>query len=982
MARDNTAEAERLADIMNQNRNPSQETIRPIDLIDNNPIASSSAPDPNPIAVQITGLGLITNDTYDESSQNVLNQIKHFFDWAKDSSAAKELLKVGLYATLRSRLQKLAWINNEKYEKLIENPEVKNLIDEFIKLESEIYKTKPYEEVEEAANQEKDAWSDHSPSPKALSPVHENISQVMSPDMVNYAIDDQQMHDYRRELPPVIPEELVESKEYRKNIKENFEQSSNVDTSMAAGPSNLEFLDHYKVKTQSELKTPLKEELPKIEIDTGSGSDDSIEYLFPEKKISIEDVRSKMKGLFSDINKNRKGSPVTGSPNISQIGLQPTIESTQESAIANPSRSALFDAIKSKRKDSDIIESQTESSYAEDTSKIDTMIADIKGKGKAKEDMPLSEDLETPKSTFNKLFDVFKSKENKSQENLKPEIIPEELGIVEENTSSKRLSPLQTFASTSDQFASTESLFDEDEEDTIIETTTKNKDKQSEIKRKSFVDIEGTDKAKKIISETMDLDSEAVIKNLKAELPDIDYSNYKESFMKAVEEEINSGKTEKERDQIRKEYLAVDLDEIMKTGSTSDIKKLRNIINENYTHNSMLNEIKSKASKSSFIKESGDNPSTIETPIEAQSALSNVWDTLKSSLTPKIRTSDLQPELTALNEILDKGKAINTLDYLSEKDKEELGNLIKTTDPDTLIENLKGLPGSDYRDSLIRENVDHAIQLLQDANPNTSKQLLIEKLIQDNPLNKDQILDTVSKTMDEQFGIWEEKLTTKQLGKVKDFLTKEDLQEREILSESRTVDQIKTLKSVNKSHSNLLQELKTKASKSSFNTDTMNQFDSTESLFENEEEDIIETTTKHEDVTTHENVPEFLGKIDSDFKELKRKVSTNTLSEEIDWDSASAKVTLDSAYIYLGDTYRDCKSITLTTGDNMVITHNYNPQMEHNWDRDKAEFFEIKWRNDLYEKFGKYPDRLHSIIIEDKNGVNHQIYKTIGSREI
>jgi hypothetical protein len=48
--------------------------------------------------------------------------------------------------------------------------------------------------------------------------------------------------------------------------------------------------------------------------------------------------------------------------------------------------------------------------------------------------------------------------------------------------------------------------------------------------------------------------------------------------------------------------------------------------------------------------------------------------------------------------------------------------------------------------------------------------------------------------------------------KAKRLLTVEDFKEREILSESRTVDQIKTLRSVNKSHSNLLQDLKTKAS--------------------------------------------------------------------------------------------------------------------------------------------------------------------------
>jgi hypothetical protein len=70
--------------------------------------------------------------------------------------------------------------------------------------------------------------------------------------------------------------------------------------------------------------------------------------------------------------------------------------------------------------------------------------------------------------------------------------------------------------------------------------------------------------------------------------------------MKATEEEIASGKTAQERDDIKKAILEADLIEIQQTGGTSDLKNIKNVINENYTHHMLLNEIKNKKASSSF----------------------------------------------------------------------------------------------------------------------------------------------------------------------------------------------------------------------------------------------------------------------------------------------------------------------------------------------------------------------------------------------
>lgn len=82
---------------------------------------------------------------------------------------------------------------------------------------------------------------------------------------------------------------------------------------------------------------------------------------------------------------------------------------------------------------------------------------------------------------------------------------------------------------------------------------------------------------------------------MKKELPEYNIDNYRKDYIKAVEAEINTGKTQAEKDSIRKEYLDVDLKEIQKTIGTSDHKEIRNVLRENYTHNKLLDEIKNKS---------------------------------------------------------------------------------------------------------------------------------------------------------------------------------------------------------------------------------------------------------------------------------------------------------------------------------------------------------------------------------------------------
>jgi len=62
-------------------------------------------------------------------------------------------------------------------------------------------------------------------------------------------------------------------------------------------------------------------------------------------------------------------------------------------------------------------------------------------------------------------------------------------------------------------------------------------------------------------------------------------------------------------------------------------------------------------------------------------------------------------------------------------------------------------------------------------------------------------------------------------------LAKEDLKEMQSLSENRSIDKIKTLRSVNRSHNNLLESIKNRTNKSDNpNLSSTNSPDSIESL--------------------------------------------------------------------------------------------------------------------------------------------------------
>ena len=210
-----------------------------------------------------------------------------------------------------------------------------------------------------------------------------------------------------------------------------------------------------------------------------------------------------------------------------------------------------------------------------------------------------------------------------------------------------------------------------------------------------------------------------------------------------------------------------------------------------------------------------------KTPIEMQSSLNNMINRIKASVTstPRVESVGLQPELTPLTELFDKGKNLQTLEDLKQDDKETLEKEILLIKPDDLFEKVQHLPHTNientYINELIIKNVDENINKMLEENPGLGKQQLIEKLIRENPLHKEKILSIVTQSVNKQWDKLESKLSEKDMLKFRKILVKEDLKELEDLGEYKTIDQIKTVSSVNKSHTSLLNEIKAKASRSS-----------------------------------------------------------------------------------------------------------------------------------------------------------------------
>lgn len=145
-------------------------------------------------------------------------------------------------------------------------------------------------------------------------------------------------------------------------------------------------------------------------------------------------------------------------------------------------------------------------------------------------------------------------------------------------------------------------------------------------------------------------------------------------------------------------------------------------------------------------------------------------------------------------------KNIDKIEDLPFKHKEALIDVISDYRPDHLLEKMGENSDKKLIHSLLLKNVDLNILNILKRHPNLTKQETIEQLINLNPLHKDEVLSLVKETIENEFDFWKENFTSEELNERLINWEESDLKELQSLSEKRSIDQIKTINSVNRSH--------------------------------------------------------------------------------------------------------------------------------------------------------------------------------------
>jgi len=211
--------------------------------------------------------------------------------------------------------------------------------------------------------------------------------------------------------------------------------------------------------------------------------------------------------------------------------------------------------------------------------------------------------------------------------------------------------------------------------------------------------------------------------------------------------------------------------------------------------------------------------------ITAEMEFNKPYNRTKYQETPYIESDNLLPsEEESLDQLDLTPKLLNKLiDFNNEV---EVINEISNIKPDRLISKIKtfNLP-----DRVITLNVDTNIKRIINENPGLNKQQIIEILISENSQHKDRILEVVSSSLNTQISDLENKFNAEQTEKLHKTIRKEDLNELQSLKGKASIDQIKTVVSINRTHSSILKEIKERKYNS---LDPNNKLEDTMNLFE------------------------------------------------------------------------------------------------------------------------------------------------------
>jgi len=363
--------ADRLKNLVNSNKSDQSQidlqdktqNIASTSKLDNSPLDNSmNHYFSKPVEQQMTGLKEIAGQDLASETKSVVNEIGQFLNYYDNSSFPKDAaVGAGIYKLLRDRLNKLMDKNNLFYGEISDDDKVMEKLDRFEELESHFVtqhnspavetnnldntqnildnQSDTYEEVAVANIESRMAWSDratpsvHSQENNSQIPTPSVHSQEISPDQpITSVIEQTGLESQQPVKPKYTFGDLLKSIRSRRddshvvgspsNKLSNLVDNTDLDDTNLLAAVKETFSEDVglKVDTSDVKHQSSNVDLPKIDIDSNSSSDKSINQYFPKPEVTPQDTKSGFTNLFSQISESRKNSI---SPQISQLGLQP-----------------------------------------------------------------------------------------------------------------------------------------------------------------------------------------------------------------------------------------------------------------------------------------------------------------------------------------------------------------------------------------------------------------------------------------------------------------------------------------------------------------------------------------------------------------------------------------------------------------------------------------------------------------------------------
>nr|YP_009498239.1 hypothetical protein [Lactifluus piperatus]AWX53025.1 hypothetical protein [Lactifluus piperatus] len=356
-----------------------------------------------------------TKTHFDKEASSVLNQMSAFIANHDNNTFPKDAALVqGLYVAINASLHKLKWTSGVLWDNLFKDENVRELHDRFTSLPQEIgiptgedlYKVEEenarlykeqlkaernsYNEVANATIHEQDVWSDRA---SAHSP-HSHFSEIECFDETTEQVE--------------IPELKVRTP--KASYAETLDKVTKKDTDQENTSYFREFMQ-YENETQKFLEQKIEDSINKVE----PLNVDNLLNAFKSRRDDsniVESVTPRPKSPSSGSIHDYFNEPIASSSKITenQNVASKVVEKVSEKVEQTKTKfTNLFDAIKSRRNDSNIVDG---SNIQKDSSQVQSNFVQPK---EDNVESKVSETIEQNKNTFTNLVDAIKSRISVSQ---------------------------------------------------------------------------------------------------------------------------------------------------------------------------------------------------------------------------------------------------------------------------------------------------------------------------------------------------------------------------------------------------------------------------------------------------------------------------------------------------------------------------------------------------------------------------------------